>query len=177
MYSSYYFQKIRNKSGENFIFLDRDGVLNKDTGYIDKISRVEILYKNIKYIKEVIENKSVKNPIFIIVSNQSGVARGYFSIKIAFEIMNFIVKKIENEIPISAFYFSPYHPSASNLFVDPVKANSFRKPNPGMFLQAQNDYRLSLKDSIMIGDRTTDKIAAIESGISKNNIFILGNQQ
>ena len=147
--------------------------MNTDTGYIDKISRVEISHKNLRLIKEIVQNKLVKNPIYVIVSNQSGVARGYFSIEVAYEIMDFVVKEIEYEIPVSAFYFSPFHLSASNLFQDPLEADSYRKPNPGMMLQAKNDFKLDLVNSLMFGDKITDQEAAINSGISKENIFLI----
>ena len=173
MYKSFYSKKIINTQGDKLIFLDRDGVLNKDTGYIDKLSRVEILHKNLEFIRNIIKKRAIIKPIYVIVSNQSGVARGYFSLNNAFEIMDFVAKKIENILPISSFYFAPFHSSHSDLFIDPQEAIFYRKPNPGMFLKTSYDYKLSLSNSLMFGDKITDRQAAVSAGIKNNNIYLI----
>ena len=89
-----YYKIINNHYSDSIIFLDRDGVLNKDTGYIDSIERVEILYENIQFISNYIKKKKCIKPNYVIISNQSGIARGLISIKKGFEIMDYIVNKV-----------------------------------------------------------------------------------
>tara|TARA_B100001989_G_C24364765_1_gene376349 strand:- start:197 stop:721 length:525 start_codon:yes stop_codon:yes gene_type:complete len=168
-----YSRFISDRKGRNIIFFDRDGVLNKDTGYIDSTKRVEILHNNLAKILDIIKKKEIENSIKVIVSNQSGIARQYFSVNMADKIMKKVILDIKEYFEIDAYLFAPYHISGKNFFERPDHANYFRKPNPGMFEFVLNKYGVKKNNSILFGDRETDKIAALNAGLSFKNIYIL----
>lgn len=141
------------------IFLDRDGVINVDTGYVYKI-------EDFKFIdgvfKACLHFKKLGFDI-IIVTNQSGIGRGYFT-QDDFNKLNKYIKKefLKNDIKILDVFFCPHKPED--------KCNC-RKPEIGMIEQALNLYDIDLKNSWMIGDKSSDIQLAINSNI-KNSILI-----
>ena len=96
-----------------------------------------------------------KNFKVVVVTNQSGVARGFFTIKDVCKIHSYIQKKLkENNAKIDAFYFCPFHKDG---IIKRYKKNSLlRKPNIGMFRLAQKRWDVDKKNSFMIGDQKTD---------------------
>ena len=142
------------------IFLDRDGTLNPDPGYISKLS--DFSFYNFA-IPALVKLTQIGNR-FCIVTNQSGVARGYYSEN--------DVKKLHNEInkelkiincKIHDFFYCPYHPKYGN---KKYKKDSFlRKPNPGMIFKAVRKWNIDLNKSFMIGDKKIDMIAAKRSNL------------
>ncbi len=142
------------------IFLDRDGTINEEMGYINHISRFKIF----DFIPESI--RIFKNLGFkiIIVTNQSGIARGYFSESLLHEIHNKLRKQMENEnAPIDDIFFCPHHPTEGNL---PYRREcNCRKPKPGMILQAVEKWKLDLSRSFLVGDRYKDVVFAKNLGI------------
>ena len=135
------------------VFLDRDGTINKNFGYVIKKNKFFFLKKAIVAIK-FLRKKRYK---VIVVTNQSGVARGYFKLKDVKELhqwVNFKLKKKDTKI--DKFYVSTYHPKFSK-----QKSQSYlRKPNPGMLLKAKKDFKIDFRKSFMIGDSKTDLLAA-----------------
>ena len=168
-----YARFISNRKGGNIIFFDRDGVLNKDTSYIDSTKRVEIMHNNLRKISYILKKKGVENYIKVIVSNQSGIARQYFSVNTADRIMKKVILDIREYFEVDAYLFAPYHVSGRDLFERPDHANYFRKPNPGMLKYILNKYEVRKNNSILFGDKETDKIAALNAGLSIDNIFII----
>ena len=151
-------------------FLDRDGVINKDYGYVYNINNF-VWLKNAKRAIKFLNNKKYK---VIVISNQSGVARKKFSandVKKLHIWMNLELKKIDAKI--DKFYFCPFYSKyGSKLY----KKNSFfRKPNPGMVLRAIKKYKIDKNKSFMIGDKKTDLICAkradIEFYYKRNNLL------
>jgi D-glycero-D-manno-heptose 1,7-bisphosphate phosphatase len=135
-------------------FLDRDGVINSNKfnkGYIGSLKHFRWVSGAIKAIKYL--NK--KNYKVAVVTNQSGVARGFFTIKDVKKIHSHIQKKLkENDAKIDAFYFCPFHKDGT---IKRFKKNSLlRKPNLGMFLLAKKRWNIDQKKSFMIGDQKTD---------------------
>jgi D-glycero-D-manno-heptose 1,7-bisphosphate phosphatase len=135
-------------------FLDRDGVINSNKfnkGYIGLLKHFRWVSGAIKAIKYL--NK--KNYKVVVVTNQSGVARGFFTIKDVKKIHSHIQKKLkENDAKIDAFYFCPFHKDGT---IKRFKKNSLlRKPNLGMFLLAKKRWNIDQKKSFMIGDQKTD---------------------
>ena len=135
-------------------FLDRDGVINSNKfnkGYIGSLKHFRWVSGAIKAIKYL--NK--KNYKVAVVTNQSGVARGFFTIKDVKKIHSHIQKKLkENDAKIDAFYFCPFHKDGT---IKRFKKNSLlRKPNLGMFLLAKKRWNIDKKKSFMIGDQKTD---------------------
>jgi D-glycero-D-manno-heptose 1,7-bisphosphate phosphatase len=136
------------------VFLDRDGVINSrnlNNGYVGSLKHFKWMPGAIKAIKFLNE----KNYKVVVVSNQSGVARGFFTIKDVKKIHSYIQKKLKkNQAKIDKFYFCPFH---KNGIVKKYKKNSsLRKPNIGMFNLAQKKWNIDKKNSFMIGDQKTD---------------------
>lgn len=134
------------------VFLDRDGVLIKEVGYLDDLKNVSFYKGNIEAIK-LLRTNDYK---IIVVSNQSGVARGYFTEKFVRKTHNFIQNKLKRYgLKIDAFYYCPHH-------IKDVKIKKYfkdcfcRKPKPGMVLKAKKRFNIDLKKSWVIGDKLTD---------------------
>ena len=149
------------------LFLDRDGTINKNYGYVCD-------YKNFTWLKnskKAIQLAYKKNYLIIIISNQSGVSRGYYSINDC----NILNNQINNELKkynckIHDFFYAYYHPKFKKKF------NYFdRKPNPGMIYKAQKKWNIDLKKSIYIGDKKCDEDLAIKLKLKfklkKNNLL------
>lgn len=135
-------------------FLDRDGVINKsniNNGYIGKVDDFRWIpgaIKAIKYLKKL-------NYKVVIVSNQSGVARGFFKMKDVYSVHNHIQKKLNlNNTKIDKFLFCPFH--KDGLIKKYKKKSNLRKPNNGMFKIINKKWRVDKKKSFMIGDQKTD---------------------
>ena len=133
------------------VFLDRDGTINEEMGYINHLSRFVLLPGVAEGIRKLKENGFLT----IVVTNQAGVARGYFSedlLKKVHEKMQKLLKQQKAEL--DAIYYCPHHPE-----VGPPEYKidcNCRKPKPGMIEKAVRDYSIDLKKSYMIGDRYTD---------------------
>ena len=155
-------------------FLDRDGVINSNKfnkGYIGSLKYFRWLPGAIKAIKYL--NK--KNYKVVVLTNQSGVARGFFTIKDVKKIHFHIQKKLkENDAKIDAFYFCPFH--QDGIIKRYKKDSLLRKPKIGMFRLAQKRWNIDLKNSFMIGDQKTDMQFARRAKIkgylfNKKNLF------
>ena len=138
----------------NIAFLDRDGVINLknfNNGYIGLLKHFRWVKGAIKAIKFL--NK--KNYKVVVVTNQSGVARGFFKIKDVKKIHSYIQKKLnDNDAKIDKFYFCPFH--KDGIIKRYKKRSSLRKPNIGMFRLVQKRWNIDKKNSFMIGDQKTD---------------------
>ena len=147
----------------NIAFLDRDGVINKPTyknGYIGDKKYFKLIpgvIKSIKYLKSL-------NYKVVIVSNQSGVARGYFKISDVYKLHNYLQKILKkNNTSIDKIIFCPFHKDG---IIKKYKKNSIlRKPNTGMFDIINKKWKVNKKKSFMIGDQFTDIQFAKKSGI------------
>ncbi|MBB2204860.1 D-glycero-alpha-D-manno-heptose-1,7-bisphosphate 7-phosphatase [Gluconacetobacter takamatsuzukensis] len=143
------------------IFLDRDGVLNVDTGYphcledmvlIPGAARAIALAKKLGYLT-------------VVVTNQSGVARGLFGEDDVARFNAHLARALASEGgSIDAFYVCPYHPDA---IIESYRCDHpDRKPNPGMILRAIADLPIDRAKSFLIGDKQTDIDAAAAAGIA-----------
>jgi len=145
---------LKNKKKTKIAFLDRDGVLNISTinkgyvGYINDFKWIPGAKKTIKFLKK--EGFKV-----VIVTNQSGIARGYFSIKDVYKLHRYLNEELINYgTNVDKIYFCPFHKDG---IVDKYKKNSsLRKPRIGMFLKANKVWNIDKKKSFMIGDQKTD---------------------
>ena len=156
--------------GFKAVFLDRDGVINKDLGYVSKIDDFDFF----EDIFETCLEFKKKGYKIIIVTNQSGIARGYFTedefLKLT-EWMdwNFIDKGIE----IDGIYYCPHH-YEHGLGKYKVKCKC-RKPEPGMILDAAKEHNINLHHSVLIGDKHSDLLAGHRAGI--NNLYLIENNK
>lgn len=142
------------------LFLDRDGVLNVDTRYLSDPKNLVISNSAAKLIN--LCNQS--NILVVVVTNQSGIARGYFS-ETRLQSINTKLKKLYllKDARIDDFFYCPHLPG---LREDNTKFEcSCRKPKPGMILSAQLKWNIDLKNSWLIGDKESDILSGINAGI------------
>ena len=142
------------------VFLDRDGVINQDKGYISKISDFKI-YPG---VGKAISLLNKKNYLVIIITNQSGIGRGLIKIKELKNIHNHLRKKIKKYGgKIDDIFYCPFHPEFG--IGKYKKKSNDRKPGDGMIRKAIKKWKINSKDSFMIGDKTSDKLAAKKAKI------------
>ena len=141
------------------IFLDRDGVINKEVNYLHKIDDFEF----IEGIFEACDYLQSIGYSIIIVTNQSGIARNYYKDE-DFNILTdwMIAEFKKNNIDILDIYYCPHGPNS--------KCNC-RKPKPGLLLEAKIQHNIDMKNSWMIGDKEDDIQAAMYAGI-KNTVLV-----
>jgi D-glycero-D-manno-heptose 1,7-bisphosphate phosphatase len=143
------------------LFLDRDGVVNVEKNYLYKIDDFEFM----EGILDVCRYYASKGYVIIIVTNQSGISRGYYTQEDFKRLSDWMVGQFnQHGIAITHIYHCPHHEAIDG-------ACDCRKPQPGMFLEAQRDYDIDMKNSIMIGDNERDIEAAIRAGVGTNVLF------
>lgn len=152
------------------VFLDRDGVITKEPPhYAHRIDQLELIPKSAEAIKELNESGFK----VIIVSNQSGVARGYYQEKDIKIYNNEMKRQLEEKgAHIDAIYYCPHHPEAT---IKEYRIDcDCRKPKPGMLKRAEKDLDLDLKCSFLIGDKDSDIEAGYRAGCK--TILVLTGQ-
>ena len=141
-------------------FLDRDGVINQDKGYISKISDFKI-YPG---VGKAINLLNKKNYLVIIITNQSGIGRGLIKIKELKNLHNYLKKKISKYGgKIDDIFYCPFHPEFGKGKYK--KKSNDRKPGDGMIRKAIKKWKIDTKTSFMIGDKISDKLAAKKAKI------------
>lgn len=147
------------------LFLDRDGVVNKEKNYLYKIADFEFIdgvFETCRYFQE-------KGYLIIIVTNQAGIARKIYSEKDFGVLTDWMLHQFLIEgIKINAIYHCPHHPN----FTGPCEC---RKPKPGMLLRAQKEFCIDMDNSILVGDKLSDIKAGINAGIKNNYIIATGH--
>lgn len=143
------------------LFLDRDGVINIEKEYLYKIDEFEFIdgvfnlctyYQNMGYI-------------IVVVTNQSGIARGYYTEHDFDVLTSWMIKEFEKyAIEIKSVYFCPHHPDISG-------ECSCRKPKPGMLLEAAKEFDIDLKNSVIVGDKERDIEAGLNAGLFESYLF------
>ena len=135
------------------LFLDRDGVINHDYGHVHTWDKFDFIDGSIDALYALSKLK-IK---IIIVTNQAGIAKGYFT---------------EKNIVVEDYFYCPHHEEG---VIPKYKiCCNCRKPKSGMFFEARKKYNLDLSECIMIGDKISDIIAAQSAGIKKN--FLVNNE-
>lgn len=131
--------------GKNkIIFLDRDGTINVDYGYVFKKEKLEFIPGVIEGLK-ILSDYDYK---FIVITNQSGIGRGYYTLDQYFEFNNYMIEKLkENNISILDVYFCP-HIESDNC--------ECRKPKTKLFLDAIKKHNIDTENSFVIGDKIRD---------------------
>jgi len=149
------------------LFLDRDGVINFDSGYIKSLDSLRLNYATIELAKICNEN----NVRVFVVTNQSGIARGYLTLEKLKEINEVISEHYqENGARIEKFFYCPHHPEG--LLRKYKKVCDCRKPEPGLILQAAKEYSINLKKAWLIGDKERDVISGINAGIPESQCIL-----
>jgi len=141
------------------IFLDRDGVINKEVNYLHRIKDCEFIdgiFEACIYLQDI----GFK---IVIITNQSGIARGYFNENDYQILTNWITLQFNKKsIKLLEIFHCPHGPDSKC---------SCRKPRPGMLLEAQHKYSINMTNSWLIGDREDDILAANNAGIN-NTILV-----
>lgn len=150
----------QNEMRQPAVFLDRDGTINEQMGYINHISRFHLL----PGVRKAVRSLNDQGYLAIVVSNQSGVARGYFPIELVHSIHEYM-KKLMNEggARIDEVFFCPHHPSGE--VTQYAGSCDCRKPEPGLIRQATECFGIDLEASYVIGDRYTDIVMAHRLGL------------
>jgi len=142
------------------VFFDRDGVINVDRGYVSVASEFAFMEGVFLTIRDLVR----KGFFIVIVTNQSGIGRGYYSEADFRKLNGWMLNQFsENGISIGGVYYCPHAPEAGC---------SCRKPSPGMFLQAIQEHDIDPSCSWMLGDKDDDMIAARAAGVP--NRVLLG---
>ena len=163
-------KNLSNK--QKCVFLDRDGTLNKKSGFITKPDQIELIDGAADFVKTV--NQS--GALAVVVTNQPQIARG----ELTFEELNHINKKLETLLGnqgayLDAVYFCPHHTDkgfAGERIEYKCNCNC-RKPNPGMLLKAAEELNIDLSQSVMIGDSEADVQAGKNAGCKES--ILVGN--
>lgn len=144
------------------VFLDRDGVINEDGRYIYRID--DFKFKD--GIFEFCRAAQEKGYLLIVVTNQSGIARGYYTEEDFLKLNEWMCGKFREEgIMIRKVYYCPYHPTKG---IGKYKVDSYdRKPNPGMLERAAKEFDIDLKHSVVIGDKDSDMQAGRAASVGK----------
>jgi len=137
-------------------FLDRDGIINQNIPYVGTKDR----FTWCPFVSEIMRSLTLKGYKLIMITNQSGINRGYYSTSQFFDLSFFIINELASQGIDIEINFCPHHPHENC---------KCRKPNPGMILR----YKISC-DDIFIGDKETDMMAAFNAGI--NHRWILAPQ-
>ena len=148
------------------LFLDRDGVINKEKNYLYKIEDFEFVdgvFETCRYFQE-------KGYLIIIVTNQAGIARGKYTEQDYQILTDWMLAEFEKQgITISKAYHCPHHPEFTG-------ECGCRKPKPGMLIQAKKEFDIDMPNSLMVGDKNSDIEAAINSGIQNKYLVLTGHK-
>jgi D-glycero-D-manno-heptose 1,7-bisphosphate phosphatase len=143
--------KSASADARKAVFLDRDGTLIDDVGYCADPAQVKLL----DGVAELLPKLKSAGFLLIIITNQSGIGRGYFDEADFWRVQNEISRQLGDKL-IDATYFCPDRPENATLK---------RKPAPGMILEAATELGIDLKQSYMVGDKVSDVEAGMRAGV------------
>jgi D-glycero-D-manno-heptose 1,7-bisphosphate phosphatase len=148
------------------VFIDRDGTISEEVGYINHASRFRLFPYSAPAIKHLNEN----GWLAIVITNQAGVARGYFSEDMIHTVHERMTKELEsNGAKLDAIYYCSHHPSVGE---PPYRFDcDCRKPKPGLISHAAKDFAIDLSESWMVGDRHSDVELARNAGVK--SMFVM----
>lgn len=148
------------------LFLDRDGVINVNHGYVCTKDNFDF----IDGVFDLVKRANQLNYLVIVVTNQSGIGRGYYSEDEFLALSEWMKGEFsKRNATIDAIYYCPNHPTEAK--PPYLKECNYRKPKAGMAEQAQRDFNISLTDSIMVGDSVSDIEFAVNASIQ--NVYYL----
>ncbi len=150
-------------------FLDRDGVINVDRGYVSKWEDFYFLPGAIEGM-QLLQSAGYK---LVVITNQSGIARGYYTEADYQELTQMYTSYLlQQGVILSGIYHCPHHPDYPT--INHPKRCKCRKPQPGLILYAQRMHKIDLLRSVLFGDRISDIEAARAAGIS-SSYLVSGN--
>ena len=142
------------------VFLDRDGTINEEVGYLDSLDKLKIIPNSYEAIRLI----NLSGMKALVITNQAGVAKGFFTE----EFVNLINERLRTDLlrmgaSIDKFYYCPHHPTEGIGIY--LRECSCRKPAPGMLLNAAQELNIDLTQSYLIGDRFRDMEAGRKVGV------------
>jgi D-glycero-D-manno-heptose 1,7-bisphosphate phosphatase len=142
------------------VFLDRDGTVSEEVGYVNHIDRFRLYPWSADSIRRIRE----AGFLAFLITNQSGVGRGYFPETLVHETYRLLQRELElSGTRLDGMYYCPHHPDAK---LDEYRRHcSCRKPRPGMLLRAAEEWELDLEASFLVGDRYLDVQTAHAAGV------------
>jgi D-glycero-D-manno-heptose 1,7-bisphosphate phosphatase len=144
------------------LFLDRDGVINEEVGYLHRL-------EDVRWVAGIVPLCLTAQALgykLVVVTNQSGIARRLYTEQQFQELMSWMrAELVQHGITFEAVYHCPYHPEHG--IGDYKREHEDRKPGPGMLLRAARDLELDLAQCILVGDRCSDLAAAHAAGLRK----------
>lgn len=150
-------------------FLDRDGVINVDHGYVCEPDSFEFTSGVFDACKMIVDNEFD----IIVVTNQAGIGRGYYTEKQFAVLTQWMCQQFAlHDIPITDVRYCPHH--ATHGQGEYLRECDFRKPNPGMIKAAATAHRINIADSVMIGDKMSDIQAGQKAGIE--HLYLVDSQ-
>lgn len=154
------------KPARRAVFIDRDGTISEEVGYVNHVSR----YRVFPFSAEAIRLLNHAGWLAILVTNQAGVARGYFDERMIERVHEKLTSELAREgAELDAIYYCPHHPSVGE---PPYRKDcECRKPRPGLILQAAKEFELDLDECWMVGDRYSDTELARNAGV--RSAFVL----
>lgn len=149
------------------LFLDRDGVINIDHGYVHTIEAFQF----VEGIFELVAEANLRGYLVVVVTNQAGIGRGFYTEAAFLELMRWMTNQFANHgASIDAIYFCPFHPEHG--LGEYRKHSEFRKPGSGMLLQAAQEHDIDLPRSLILGDKVSDMQAGKAAKVG--GLFYLG---
>lgn len=148
------------------LFLDRDGVINIDHAYVSKPEDFEF----VDGIFELCRTAKRHGYLIFVVTNQAGIGRGFYTEEDFLKLTEWMCGVFKDQgVIIDKVYFCPSHPEHG---VGEYKVDSpFRKPGPGMILQAAEEFDVDLARSLVVGDKESDIQAGISGGVGCNLLY------
>jgi D-glycero-D-manno-heptose 1,7-bisphosphate phosphatase len=148
------------------VFIDRDGTLSEEVGYINHPSRFRLF----PYSADAIRHLNENGWLAVVTTNQAGVARGYFSEEIIANVHEGMIKDLESAgARLDGIYYCAHHPSVGE---PPYRFDcDCRKPKPGLISRAARELEIDLNESWMVGDRHSDVEVARNAGVK--SAFVL----
>lgn len=147
------------------LFLDRDGVINADTGYVHRIEEVRF----IDGIFDLCREARRLGLALVVVTNQAGIARGFYTEADYQRLSAWMRERFaDHGVALDAVYHCPYHPDGHG----PYRGTSpLRKPAPGMLFRARDELGLDLGRSVLLGDKESDIAAGQAAGVAATVLF------
>ncbi|MCA1567117.1 MAG: HAD family hydrolase [Acidobacteria bacterium] len=141
------------------VFIDRDGTISEEVGYVNHPSR----YRVFPYAAEAIKQLNEAGWLAVLITNQAGVARGYFTEEVIGAVHALLAQELERGgARLDAIYYCPHHPSVGE---PPYRFDcDCRKPRPGLIRRAADEFDIDLAASWMVGDRYSDTELARHAG-------------
>ncbi|WP_022942514.1 D-glycero-beta-D-manno-heptose 1,7-bisphosphate 7-phosphatase [Psychromonas hadalis] len=162
---------MTTSNNKRAIFLDRDGVINVDKGYVSVVDDFEF----IDGVIEALQALKEKGYLLVVITNQSGIARGYFSEEQFHTLTEWMDWSLANRgVDLDGIYYCPHHAEHG---IGEYKVDcDCRKPKAGMLNEAIEALGIDVTQSILVGDKVSDIQAGIAAGIKTNYLVRTGKE-